>query len=77
MTTVKYVIIGNSAGMVETAVSGLTAEESEWLEDSSLDAVGKAVISQDDLTLTLYKHDGISVHKVFDISADKRERTPQ
>jgi hypothetical protein len=37
----------------------------------------KAVISADDLTVTIYDDDGTTPLYLFDISADKRTRTPQ
>jgi hypothetical protein len=75
----------NSAGLqvVETGVSGLTPEESLALSEIATDAsltkkatINKAVISPDDLTVTVYDDDEITPILVFDISADKRERTP-
>tara|TARA_R110000772_G_scaffold30806_10_gene76519 strand:+ start:8109 stop:8636 length:528 start_codon:yes stop_codon:yes gene_type:complete len=38
---------------------------------------GRAVVSADDLTVTIYGTDGITVLQVFTISADGRVRTPQ
>lgn len=39
-------------------------------------AVNKAVISPDDLTVTIYDDDDTTPLYVFDISSDKRQRTP-
>jgi len=75
----------NSAGLqiVETGVSGLTPSESADLTAAADDAakarkaaVNKAVISPDDLTVTIYDDDGLTPIFVFDISADQRVRTP-
>ena len=75
----------NSAGLqvVETGVSGLTPEEAAALIAIALDAritkkamINKAVISLDDLTVTIYDDDEVTPILVFDISADKRVRTP-
>ncbi len=37
---------------------------------------GRAVVSLDDLTITIYETDGLTVLVTFDISADGRIRTP-
>jgi hypothetical protein len=37
---------------------------------------GRAVVSVDDLTVTIYDEDDVTVLKTFDISADGRIRTP-
>jgi hypothetical protein len=75
----------NSAGLqiVETGVSGLTPEEAAALIAIAIDAritkkatINKAVISPDDLTVTIYDDDELTPILVFDISADKRQRTP-
>jgi hypothetical protein len=37
----------------------------------------KAVVAGDDLSVTVYENDELTVFKEFDISADKRTRTPR
>lgn len=39
--------------------------------------VGRAIVSLDDLTVTIYDEEGANVLRVLDISADERQRTPQ
>ncbi len=39
--------------------------------------VGRAIVSLDDLTVTIYDEEGVNVLRVLDISADERQRTPQ
>ena len=69
--------------VVESAVSGLTPQESADLASAAAEAeltrkalVNKAVISSDDATVTIYDDDEVTPLYVFDISVDKRTRAP-
>ncbi|KPJ83937.1 MAG: hypothetical protein AMS19_02530 [Gemmatimonas sp. SG8_23] len=74
----------NSAGLVVTGESGLTAQEAADLAAAAADAakarkasINRAVISSDDQTVTIYDDDKVTPLFVFDVSSDKRERDPQ
>jgi hypothetical protein len=60
----------NSAGLVE----GVAQADVDVVRKLT---ANRAVISPDDLTVTIYDDDGVTPFQVFDISADKRERDPQ
>ena len=69
--------------VVESAVSGLTPQESADLASAAAEAeltrkalVNKAVISSDDATVTIYDDDEVTPLYVFDISVDTRTRAP-
>jgi hypothetical protein len=82
----------NSAGLqvVETGVSGLTPDEADDLAAAASQSAAaaqqatltrkatfnKAVISPNDLTVTIYDDDELTPIIIFDISSDKRIRIP-
>jgi len=63
--------ISNNTGNIPADVWG-TTDAQKMIED----ILGKAVISPDDLHVTIYNRSDNSVSHEFDISADKRIRTP-
>lgn len=61
----------STSAHTEAAASAIDAALARKLDSN------KAIVSLDDLTVTVYDDDGVSVLYVFDISADKRQRIPQ
>jgi hypothetical protein len=59
-----------------TAATQATAAAIDAALARKLDS-NRAVVSPDDLTVTVYDDDDVTPLYVFDISADKRQRTPQ
>lgn len=80
-------IIGNSAGLIQSGVSGLTTEESQQLSGAYTAALlarkigtNKAVIVEnvdDTKTVTIYDDDEATPLHVHDISSDGLTRDPQ
>lgn len=64
-----------AASSSATAATEATAAATD-AEGARKALVNKAVISADDLTVTIYDDDDVTPLYVFDISADKRTRTP-
>ena len=72
-----------SAALISGTGGALTPAQEQQLADAADDAkaarqaaLNRAVISLDDLTVTIYDDDLVTPLYVFDISADKRQRTP-
>lgn len=65
-----------AAASSATAASEATAAAIDASLARKLDS-NKAIVSLDDLTVTVYDDDDVSILYVFDISADKRQRIPQ
>lgn len=73
-----------TAATQSTAAATDAATAASEATDAAIDAAlarklasNKAVVSLDDLTVTIYDDDEVTPLVVFDISADKRQRTPQ
>lgn len=73
-----------SANTQATAAAASSATAASESTQAAIDAAlarkldsNKAIVSPDDLTVTVYDDDGVSILYVFDISADKRQRIPQ
>jgi hypothetical protein len=54
--------------------TGVIETKNSHLADQSI--AGRAVVSPDDLTVTIYDVDDVTILKVLNISADTRTRTP-
>lgn len=74
--------LSTSPALIQSGISGLTAQESADLAGTAADAAlvrkvvagRRAVISLDDLTVTFYDDDNTTVIAVFSVSADGRLR---
>jgi hypothetical protein len=61
----------STSAHTEAAASAIDAALARKLDSN------KAIVSPDDLTVTVYDDNGVDILYVFDISADKRQRVPQ
>lgn len=69
--------VSTNAIVVEVGASGLSVEQAAQLALIESATAGKAVLSSDGLTITLYAADNVTPLRVLDVSSDLKTRTPQ
>jgi hypothetical protein len=81
---VQVLLVQSAASTVVVTTDGLNSAQEALLQTAATESAkgrkmqtNKAIISGDETTVSIYDDDGTTLLHTFDVSADKKIRTPQ